>query len=283
MSQPLIDSHVHFWDPAYLRYDWLEEVPAIYKPFLPDDLREQTADLPLHALVFIQADCVPEDGSREVAWVTRLADHEPRIQAIVAFAPLEQGDEVRRVLDQLADMPLVKGVRRLIQSEAAGFAVQPAFVTGVQALADYGLSFDICVKHHQLNDVLHLVEQCPDVSFVLDHLGKPDALTPLFSPWAQQITALAQFPHVQCKLSGLITEADHQHWTREDLKPYIDHVLTAFGVGRVMYGGDWPVSLLATTYGEWVEVLRWATADLSHEDYNKLFYQNAHRFYHLNL
>jgi L-fuconolactonase len=196
---------------------------------------------------------------------------------------LEQGNEARRILDELAQMPLVKGVRRLIQSEAPGFATQPAFVAGVQALSDYGFSFDICILHHQLGDALHLVKQCPEVDFVLDHLGKPDAKTPLFEPWARQISELAQFPRVYCKLSGLVTEADHQRWTRADLKPYIDHVIAAFGVNRVMYGGDWPVSLLATTYREWVETLRWATADLDSDDQNKLFYQNAQRFYKLEI
>jgi L-fuconolactonase len=279
MSQAIIDSHVHFWDPAYLRYEWLEEVPAINRPFLPKDLWEQTADLALEGIVFVQADCVSEDSLREVEWVTELAKSETKIQAIVAFVPLELGSEAREMLDKLAKMPLVKGVRRLIQAEAAGFAVQPAFVAGVQALSDYDFSFDICILHHQLGDVLRLVEQCPEVRFVLDHLGKPDAKKSVFEPWATQISELAQFPQVYCKLSGLVTEADHRRWTREELQPYIAHVVQAFGVERIMYGGDWPVSLLATTYREWVETLRWATADLTAANQHKLFYQNAQRFY----
>jgi len=282
MSQALIDSHVHFWDPAYLRYEWLTDLPAIHRPFLPDDLREQAGDLSLAGFVFVQADCVPEDALQEAVWVAQLAETETQIQGIVAFAPLEQGNEARRVLDELAQMPLVKGVRRLIQSEAPGFASQPAFVAGVQALTDYGFSFDICILHHQLGDVLQLVEQCPEGHFVLDHLGKPDARTPSFEPWARQIIELARFPNVYCKLSGLVTEADHQTWTREELKPYIDHAIQAFGLDRVMYGGDWPVSLLATTYQEWVEALRWATADLNATDQHKLFYQNTQHFYKLD-
>jgi L-fuconolactonase len=282
MSQALIDSHVHFWDPAHLRYEWLADLPSIHRPFLPEDLQEQAGDLSLAGMVFVQADCVAEDALQEAVWITQLAEAEARIQGIVAFAPLEQGNEARRVLDELAQMPLVKGVRRLIQSEAAGFATQPAFVAGVQALSDYGFSFDICILHHQLGDVLRLVEQCPEIHFVLDHLGKPDAKTPLFEPWAGQITELARFPKVYCKLSGLVTEADHQKWTREGVKPYIDHALQAFGPNRVMYGGDWPVSLLATTYREWVETLRWATADRSTNDHHKLFYQNAQRYYKLD-
>jgi L-fuconolactonase len=281
MSQTLIDSHVHFWDTAYLRYEWLTDLPQIHRPFLPEDLQEQAGGLSLAGMVFVQADCVAEDALREAAWITQLAEAEARIQGIVAFAPLEQGNEARRVLDELAQMLLVKGVRRLIQSEAAGFARQPAFVAGVQALSDYGFSFDICILHHQLDDVLWLVEQCPEIPFVLDHLGKPDAKTPLFEPWARQIMELAHFPNVYCKLSGLVTEADHQRWTREGVKPYIDQAIEAFGPDRVMYGGDWPVSLLATTYREWIEVLRWATADLTSTEQHKLLFQNAQRFYRL--
>jgi len=216
---------------------------------------------------------------QEVEWVTSLAQLEPRIQAIVAFSPLEQGEDVRAYLQKLMAYPLVKGVRRLIQSEAQGFCIQPDFVKGVQLLTEFGYSFDICVLHYQLEDVLQLVQQCPEVSFVLDHIGKPNIKTGLFDPWRKQIIALANFPNVSCKISGLATEADWETWTPEILKPYVNQVISAFGPERIMFGGDWPVSTLATTYQNWVETLEGITAVYSNEIQHQLFYQNANSFY----
>jgi L-fuconolactonase len=281
MTQPIIDSHVHFWDPNHLNYDWLADLPAINKPFLPADLVAQAGDLNVEQVVFVQAGGDPAEWLQEVEWVTQLAQAEPRIAGIVALAPLELVDEARVALRELGQRPLVKGVRRLIQSEPLGFCLQPDFVAGVQALAAYDLSFDICILHHQLGDVLQLVAQCPQVRFVLDHLGKPDAKTPLFEPWREQITVLAQFPNVCCKLSGLVTEAHHRAWTRKGIRPFIQHIIHSFGTERIMYGGDWPVSLLAATYREWIETLRWATADLTPAEQHKLFYENARVFYGL--
>jgi len=281
MIPQIIDSHIHFWNPHQLDYAWLSEVPLINKSCLPVDLAAQATQLNLEKIVFVQADCLPEQGLAEAEWVSALAQTEPRIQGIVAFAPLEQGTAVREYLQALTAYPLVKGVRRLIQSEGPGFSLQTDFVRGVQLLPEFGYSFDICIKHHQLGDILKLVEQCPDVSFVLDHIGKPDIKAGLLDPWREQIEQLAAFANVQCKLSGLATEADPENWTREQLKPYIDHVLASFGTDRVMYGGDWPVSLLATTYQAWVETLAWATAHLTATEKRRLFFENAQTFYRL--
>lgn len=280
MNPPFVDTHVHFWHPDVLQYDWLASTPDINRPFLPATLAEVAGD-DLQKIVFVQADCRPEQGLREVAWVTGLARSEPRIQAIVAFAPLELGAACRDYLQALAEYPLVKGVRRLIQSEAAGFATRPDFVAGVQLLAEFGYSFDICVVHPQLADVLQLVAQCPQVSFVLDHIGKPGIKDRLLEPWREQTKALAAFPNVWCKISGLVTEADWQSWTREDLKPYIDHMIEVFGIDRVMYGSDWPVSTLATSYTGWLDTLAWAAAGLDGEARHKFFYQNGAAFYRL--
>ncbi|NJN84460.1 MAG: amidohydrolase family protein, partial [Caldilineaceae bacterium] len=198
-----------------------------------------------------------------------------------AHAPLEKGDAVRGQLAELAANPLVKSVRRLIQSEGVDFPLQPDFVRGVKLVAEHGLRFDLCIFHPQLANTVRLVEQCPEVSFVLDHIGKPDIKNGLMEPWREEIVALASLPNVYCKLSGMVTEADHQRWTPDDLKPYIDHVVAAFGKERIMYGGDWPVSTQAATYRRWLETLDWATADFSPADKHKLFYQNAVDFYGL--
>ena len=283
MELAIVDSHIHFWDPDRLQYDWLADVPAINRAFHPLDLGEQAAQVNLKKIVFVQGDCIAEHSIQEVEWVSALAKDEPRIQGVVAFAPLEQGVAVREHLQIMTQYPLVKGIRRLIQSEKAGFCGQPDFVKGVQLLPEFGLSFDICVLHHQLGEVIELVGQCPEVSFVLDHMGKPNLKAGLLDPWREQIKTLAAFPNVHCKISGLVTEADRENWTREQLKPYIDHVIEAFGLDRVMYGGDWPVSLLATTYQEWLETVAWATNELADEAKVKLFYQNAADLYRLDI
>ena len=281
MTTPVIDTHVHLLDPGQIRYPWLESVPPLNQPFRVQEFQAASTGLGIEKIVFMEVDAHADDGLKEVAWVSELAQAEPRIEGIVAAAPLEQGEAVKPYLESLAHYPLVKGVRRLIQGEGPGFSRQPDFVQGVQLLPAFNLSFDICIYHHQLADVLQLVGQCPAVDFVLDHVGKPGIKAGRFDPWRAEIEALAQFPNVACKISGMVTEADHQHWTPEQLRPYIDHVVAAFGPERIMYGGDWPVSTLATTYKTWFETLQAATAHFSDGDRHKLFYANASAFYKL--
>ncbi|MCC6166665.1 MAG: amidohydrolase family protein [Caldilineaceae bacterium] len=282
MSQAVVDSHIHFWDPGHLRYAWLANAPAINRPFLPADLRRAAAGVDVQGIVFVECGLHPDDRLAEVAWVSKLAGQEPRIQAIVAAAPLEQGpDAARPHLEALAHSPLVRGIRRMIQSEAPGFGVQPAFVAAVQTLPDYGFSFDICIRHRQAADAICLVEQCPGVAFILDHFAKPAVQEGRLDPWRDDLRRLAGFPNVVCKLSGLATEADHQRWSQEQLKPYIDHALDSFGPDRVLYGGDWPVSTQAIGYTQWIDVLSWATAERSEADRRKLFVENTRRIYRL--
>lgn len=282
MIDRIIDSHVHFWDDTQAHITWVNDLPALNRPYHPPDLLAEVGDsAAIEKLIFVQADVAAEDSLKEVAWVTSLAAQYPQIAGIVAFAPLESSDAAREMLDQLKTYPLVKGIRRLIQSEAAGFARDAEFIDGVRLLAEYGYSFDICIKHHQLEDVIYLVERCPDVRFVLDHIGKPDIKTGLLEPWKAHITALAAYDRVWCKLSGLVTEADNDAWTPDDLAPYVGHILDAFGTDRVMFGSDWPVVRLASTYSRWLGTLTDLTAHLDSTALHKLFYANAAGFYQI--
>ncbi|MEM7117087.1 MAG: amidohydrolase family protein [Chloroflexota bacterium] len=279
---PVIDTHVHLWDTNLLTYPWLNDIPLLNKPYLLADFDAACGPVAVEKFVFVQADVVATESLAETNWVTQLAATDKRIAGIVAHAPLEAGTAVRPHLDTLAQNPLVKGIRRLIQSESdPTFCLQPAFVQAVQMLPDYGFSFDICIVHSQLASVIKLVAQCPNVSFVLDHIGKPDIKNQLFEPWKQEIKMLSLFPNVACKLSGMVTEANHANWQPADLQPYIDHVIRCFGFDRVMFGGDWPVSLLASNYPRWVETLETAVCDCSHKEKQKLFYDNAATFYRL--
>lgn len=280
MISRLVDSHVHFWQPDRLQYPWLAELPALNRQFGPADLSAEASGLPLERIVFVQADCAAEDSLREVEWVSSLAAADPRIQGIVAFAPLEQAG-LGGYLDALRGNPLVKGVRRLIQSEGPDFAAAPSLIDGVRRLEELGFSFDICIRHTQLPAVITLVEQCPGVRFVLDHAGKPGIKERLLEPWAANIRRLAELPNVACKLSGLVTEADPAAWSPGDLQLYIDTVLAAFGAGRVMFGGDWPVVRLAADYARWAATAEAAVGTLAAADQDRIFYTNACEFYRL--
>lgn len=279
---PIIDTHLHLWDPSYLRYPWLDEIPLLNRPHLLADYNRATGDITVEKMVFLQCEVDFAQFMDEANWIASLAQVDPRIAGMVPWAPLEKGDAARSALEELATNPLVKGIRRIIQFEDdLAFCLRPDFVAGVQALADYNLSFDICINHLQLADTIKLVAQCPEVSFILDHIGKPDIKAHLFDPWRQEIQTLAGFPNVCCKISGLVTEADHANWTGDDLKPYIDHVIACFGFDRVLFGGDWPVATQATTYPRWVETLDWAVADASPAERRQLFHDNAIAFYRL--
>lgn len=282
INVPIVDAHLHVWDNRLLSYPWLADVPLLNRPYLLEDYDEACGPLRIESMVFVQAECDFAQYKQEADWVTSLAQQDPRIAGIVAWAPLEKGESVRDELQVLADNPLIKGIRRIIEFEPdPQFCLRPDFMAGVRALPDFEMSFDICVKHHQLDNTIQFVRQCPEVQFILDHIGKPDIKNQLFDPWKTQLKTLSAMPNVWCKMSGLVSEADHDHWIKEQLKPYIDHVLECFGVERVMYGGDWPVAFLATEYARWVQTLVWATQDYSEADLRRLFHDNAMAFYRL--
>lgn len=279
---PIVDTHLHLWDPGNLRYPWLDGNALLNKPYLLADYRRACGPVQVEKMVFLQCECDFSQFQQEADWVTSLAQQDPRIAGIVPWAPLEKGDAARPALEKLAENPLIKGARRIIQFEPdIEFCLQPNFVKGVQALAAYNFSFDICIFHPQLANTIKMVQQCPNVKFILDHIGKPDIKNHLLDPWRAEIKQLASLPNVWCKVSGLVTEADHQQWTKEDLKPYIDHVIASFGFDRVMYGGDWPVAYQATEYPRWVETLEWAVRGCSETELRKLFHDNAVGFYKL--
>ena len=279
---PIIDTHVHLLDHRRFTYSWAKNAPKLQRDWTPAELYEAAAPYRIESFIFAEVDVDMPQYLDEADWVQEIADRDPRLRGCIACLPLERGISIEPEMARISRLPVVRGARRLIQNQPdPEFMLHRDFLAALQLLPKYRLSFDICIFHHQLPNTLEMVHRCPEVSFILDHIAKPGIKAGLMDPWRDHIRQMAAPPNVVCKLSGVTTEADHAKWTREQLKPYIAHVIDCFGIDRVMYGGDWPVSVLAGTYAGWVEVLDWATAACTPAEKRKIFHDNAIRTYRL--
>ena len=273
-----IDAHMHFWDRARMPYTWLHEVPSIWDRHATDTIHaEASGDLP-EKIVFVEAGAPP---LAEVEWVEQLAAAEPRIAAIVAQVTLDAGPETAASIAELRRHPLVRGVRDNVEHQPVDHCARPEYIAGVRALPAAGLRCDLCCKHPHLPAVIRLVRACPDTSFILDHAGKPGIRAGLLDPWREHMRELASLPNIVCKFSGLVTEADHRAWTPAQLQPYVTHLLETFGPSRLVFGGDWPVAKLASSYPRWLETARGFVAHLSPAEQAAIFYHNARRVYQI--
>lgn len=249
----VVDSHLHMWDPWQLKYEWLQG--PLNHIFAAEELfEEQLPDVEEEVAIFVQAGTVEADYLPEIAWVEEIADA-AGVVAIVAGAALDRGAETEDHLDLLAASPRVIGVRHLLQGEPDGFARTEAFLAGARELPGRRLTFDACVRAEQIRDVIALGEAVPELRIVLDHLGKPAVGTdaaPLrpSAEWLRDLAELGSRPHTYVKLSGLPEESKGR-WSAEQLTPFLDAALDAFGAERLMWGSDWPVVNLAGGYARW--------------------------------
>lgn len=274
----MIDAHVHLWDPARHDYPWLADQTALRRAFQPDDFDADADTHEVAGVVVIEAGARPDQAMAELAWIEELATRWPAIQGFVAHAPVDRGRAVTPWLAQLTTHQLVRGVRRIAQDEPPGFLTSAEFVAGVAGLAAFDLPFDACIRQHQLSELTQLVDRCPEVTFVLDHLGKPEIRQQRHQPWSDELAALANRDNVYVKLSGLATEAGGHDWRPADLIDYLRHALAVFGPHRCLFGSDWPVATEATDYGRWVEVVCDALAG---QPAAEVFTDNAARVYKL--
>jgi len=280
---PIIDAHLHVYDPEAISYPWMAGVPALNRPHMPRDFFAATGRVEIEGAVFVEVDAAPHAALDEARFVAEAAKAEPRLLGIVAGLQVDRGAETLAGIAALKAQPMVRGVRHLIQGHVGepGWCLRDAFVAGVQAVGAAGLSFDICILHPQLGDATELVRRCPDMRFVLDHIGKPGIRGGLTEPWREQMRALARLDNVSCKISGATTEADHSNWTEAEVAPYLAHAIDCFGYDRVIYGGDWPVSSLATPYDRWVALVDSVVAGASPSEQQRLYRDNAIAFYRL--
>ena len=279
---PIIDSHVHLYDVDRLSYSWLASRPAInHSHFVPDYLA-QCGETRVEKLVFAEVWIDAHLNLQEAEWVSEQAARYPVIQGMIAAAPLERGAGVEADLDVLAHHPTLRAIRRITELEAdPAYCLRADFIEGVRRLGERGLVCDICVFHFQLSAVVELVRLCPGTTFVLDHIGKPGIRAGLLDPWRDDMARLARLPNVAVKISGVVTEADHGAWTRQQLRPYLDHAIASFGFDRVLYGSDWPVVNLASSHAEWLDIVDDIVSGCSPEERRKLYRDNALRLYRL--
>lgn len=278
----VVDSHVHVWDPAQLDYAWLGNNEDLNKPFLPQDLPHTSNNT--RATVFVQADCREDQALKEVDWVSGLAADWPALSAVVAFARVDRGNELARDLEQLAQRPLVRGVRQLFQDLDDSQILAPQMIAGARQVALGGLSFDACVRSWQLDTLAELARQVPELSIVLDHMGKPPVAEGTLGAWSDAMRNLAALPNVVVKLSGAGAEAAPGRPLEGQALPFIEETLRIFGPERCMIGSDWPVSVKdPAAYEGWIDlVMDSALAGASATERDSVAWATAARFYRLD-
>ncbi len=279
---PVVDSRIHVWNPERLLYPWLAGVPALNRSFLPQDSASASASANAGEFIFVECGGKAAQRLDELNWISEIACPEPRPKGIVAQAAVETGDSIRGHLAALARNPLVKDARRIPHGESdPQFCLRLGLVSGVIALADFGLTFDLCWAHQRLPAAIELVRRCPDVQYILDHCGKPGLRDQRLDPRRRHLRELAALRNVACKIPGLVTEADPARWGAEQLRAYVAPALESFGIARVLFGGDWPVCNLTPPLGDRVRVLEEILAGENESDLAKLYQRSAERTYGL--
>ena len=275
-----IDAHQHFWqfDPA--RDTWItDDMQAIRRNFMPEDLYPVLRSQFFDGTVAVQA----SQSEQETLFLLELAEKFDFIKGVVGWVDLCSADVGDRLEYFFSTFPALKGFRHVVQAEPQDdFLLRKDFCRGVALLEQYEFTYDILIHPRHLKHTTEFVRRFPNQAFVIDHSAKPFIKEGIFEEWKHDLQAIAEAPNVSCKLSGLVTEADWSNWKPEHFTVYIESVLESFGPGRVMFGSDWPVCLLAADYAHVCKLVEHHTESLSRSEKEKLWGQNAEEFYHLN-
>jgi L-fuconolactonase len=276
--QERIDAHHHLWRYSPQEYQWLDErMTALRQDFLTDDLNREMLAAGIDGTVAVQA----RQTIEETRWLLTQAEQFDTIRGVVGWAPLA-AEDFPGVMEEFEHRPKLKGLRHVIQDEKdESYILREDFNSGIRAMLDSGLVYDILIYERQLPQAIDFVDRHPQQVFVLDHLAKPMIAAGRMQPWTERIRELGRRENVWCKVSGMVTEADWSGWSAETLRPYLDVVVKAFGVERLMAGSDWPVCLLATEYGRWFDVLGDYFSDFSEAECDAFFGMTAVEVYGL--
>jgi L-fuconolactonase len=274
----VIDAHQHFWRYNPGRHGWInDDMAAIRRDFLPKELEQVYRQSDIDGCVAVQVD----QNEAENEFLLAFARKYPFIRGIVGWVDL-QNLNIKERLEYYSSEKTMKGFRHIVQGESdPNFLSGQDFCRGIGQLKAYDFTYDILVYHHQLIQVEPFVSKFPSQQFVLDHIAKPAIAKREITQWEKYMRAIAKHENVCCKLSGMVTEANIQNWTYDDLVPYLDVVLDCFGPSRLIYGSDWPVCLVSATYEEQFGVVQKAIERLSPAEKKQILGENAILFYHL--
>ena len=273
-----IDAHHHFWRYTPAEYGWIDaRMSQLRRDFLPADLEKEIKAAGIDGVVTVQA----RTTVQETDWLLGMAEQHAFMRGVVGWVPLTEPGAAG-ILDKYAGRKKLKGIRHVLQGEKdPNYMLRKDFQAGIEAVHKAGLVYDILIFERQLPQTLQFVDRNPKQVFVLDHIAKPRIKEHLMSPWTENIRKLAQRPNVYCKISGMVTEADYHKWAENDLRPYFDVVISAFGPKRLMFGSDWPVCLLAGSYQRVKQVIEDYLNGHSEDEKEKIFGDNAIGFYGL--
>lgn len=275
-----IDAHQHYWKINRGDYGWITpEIPTLYKDFLPGDLVPHLRDHHIDQTILVQAAPTIE----ETEFLLDLSSESGSIAGVVGWIDLLKSDYQVQYA-RLKKHPKFIGFRLMIQDMPDETVIlKEDYIKALRYFAEKDVPIDLLFVHHQLPTVIRLLEQVPNLRGVVNHIGKPDIAHQVFEPWKTEIGKLAQYQKIYCKLSGMVTEADHDHWKLDDFTAFVHHVLSEFGTDRVMFGSDWPVCLLAGSYDDVVHILQQSLPEyITDTALNQLFGENAKRFYKLS-
>ena len=274
----VIDSHQHFWKYEPVKHDWIDDdMSVIRRDFSPSDLAKVYQENRIDGCVAVQADQTLE----ETDFLIDLASKNNFIKGIVGWVDL-RAENIENVLEKYSTDKIVKGFRHVVQGEADhNFLLRPNFSRGISLLEKHNFTYDILVFPHQLGSVLEFVKKFPNQKFVIDHIAKPYIKDGYFDGWATMMTAIGKHENVSCKMSGMVTEADFNTWTPEQIHPYMDIALKAFGSKRILFGSDWPVCLVAGNYSKIKKLTTDFISQLSQIEQNSIMGNNAIEFYNL--
>ena len=272
-----VDAHQHYWKLSRGDYGWLTpDMEVLYRDYLPADLSPALERHHIDKTILVQA----APTVAETDFMLTLAANHDSIGGVVGWLDLADADFPRQ-FEKYREDPAFVGLRPMLHDLSdEAWVTQPRVLDNLKLLAANDFPFDFLVRPPHLPHVLRVLGRVPNLRAVIDHIAKPLIEDRQFDPWREQLSAVAQHENVYCKLSGMVTEADHNHWTPADLKPYVEHTVSCFGLKRVMFGSDWPVCLLAASYDAVIGALEEILQPVLNEtSAAQVFGENAALFY----